>query len=68
VPTPIYHFTHIDNLTGLLGIGKFLCKNEMIKQNAQYRSAAFESVQTHRESFQVPVSKGGSIHDYVPFY
>jgi hypothetical protein len=22
VPTPIYHFTHIDNLTGILGAGE----------------------------------------------
>lgn len=68
VPTPIYHFTHIDNLARLLGTGMFLCKNEMIAQNSQYRSSAFDSVQAQRENFKVPVSKGGTIHDYVPFY
>lgn len=68
IPTPIYHFTHIDNLVRLLGAGMFLCKNEMTAQNSQYRSSAFETVQEQRENFQVPVSKGGTIHDYVPFY
>ncbi len=68
VPTPIYHFTHIDNLVRLLGAGMLLSKNEIAAQNTEYRSSAFESVQTHRQGFQVPVSKGGTIHDYVPFY
>lgn len=68
VPTPIYHFTHIDNLVRLLGAGMLLSKNEMTAQKSEYRSSAFESVQAHREGFQVPVSKGGTIHDYVPFY
>jgi len=68
IPTPIYHFTHVDNLVRLLGTGMLLCKNEMAAKNSQFRSSAFESVQSHRENFPVPVSKGGTIHDYVPFY
>ncbi|MBU3019029.1 DUF4433 domain-containing protein [Paraglaciecola agarilytica] len=68
VPTPIYHFTHIDNLARLLGTGMLLCKNEMTAQNYEYRSSAFETVQAHREGFPVPVSRRGTIHDYVPFY
>lgn len=68
VPTPIYHFTHIDNLDRLLGTGMLLCKNEMTAQNYEYRSSAFETVQAHREDFPVPVSRRGTIHDYVPFY
>ena len=68
IPTPIYHFTHVDNLARLLGTGMILCKNEMKAQSSPYRSSAFETVQAHRENFQVPVSRGGTIHDYVPFY
>ncbi len=45
-----------------------LCKNDMTAQNAHYRSSAFDSVQAQRGCFQVPVSRGGTIHDYVPFY
>lgn len=68
IPTPIYHFTHIGNLSRLLSTGEILCKNEMTAQNANYTSSAFDSVQAHRKGFHVPVSMGGTIHDYVPFY
>jgi hypothetical protein len=68
IPTPIYHFTHFDNLAKLLSTGEILCKNEMTALNITYTNSAFESVQAHREGFQVPVSRRGTIHDYVPFY
>jgi hypothetical protein len=67
-PTPIYHFTHIDNLARLLVTGMLLCKNEMTARNSEYRSSAFKTVQAHRKGFLVPVSSRGTIHDYVPFY
>ncbi len=68
IPTPIYHFTHIQNLTRLVNEGMILCKNQMQSRNVRYTSSAFESVQGQRASFPVPVSRGGTIHDYVPFY
>lgn len=68
VPTEIYHFTHIDNLSALINTGAILCKNEMSKNNADYKSLAFDSVQEQRKTHPVPVSPNGTIHDYVPFY
>jgi hypothetical protein len=68
VPTEIYHFTHIDNLSGLINTGAILCKNQMTKNNAVYNSSAFDSVQEQRQIHTVPVSPNGTIHDYVPFY
>ncbi|KAF3978439.1 MAG: DUF4433 domain-containing protein [Methylococcales symbiont of Iophon sp. n. MRB-2018] len=68
VPTEIYHFTHIDNLSGLINTGAILCKNEMTKDNVVYKSSAFNSVQEQRQTHPVPVSPNGTIHDYVPFY
>ena len=68
VPTKIYHFTHIDNLSVLISTGAILCKNEMLKNNTSYKSSAFESVQEQRKIHPVPVSPNGTIHDYVPFY
>lgn len=68
VPTEIYHFTHIDNLSALINTGAILCKNEMTKNNAVYKSSAFDSVQEQRQIHPVPVSPNGTIHDYVPFY
>lgn len=66
--TSIYHFTHINNLQNLLNSGSILCKNRMLEQRIPCTSSAFESVQAYREGCNVPVSKGGTIHDYVPFY
>lgn len=68
LPTPIYHFTHISNLSSLISSGGVICKNGVDSSSIIYRSAAYDSVQGHREIFQVPVAPGGLIHDYVPFY
>ena len=68
IPTPIYHFTHAENLDQVLQRGALICKNETERSRIQYRSAAFESVQAQRHEYAVPVSARGSIHDYVPFY
>jgi len=68
LPTPIYHFTHISNLSSLISSGGVICKNGVDSSSIIYRSAAYDSVQGHREIFKVPVAPGGLIHDYVPFY
>lgn len=68
MPTEIYHFTHIDNLSVLINTGAILCKNGMTKGNYNYRSSAFDNVQTQRQTYPVPVFPNGTIHDYVPFY
>ncbi len=68
LPTPIYHFTHISNLSSLISSGGIICKNGVDSSSITYQSSAYESVQGHRESFEVPVDPGGVIHDYVPFY
>lgn len=68
IPTDIYHFTHIDNLSALINTGAILCKNEMTNRSSNYKSSAFDSVQEQRQVHPVPVSPSGTIHDYVPFY
>lgn len=68
IPTEIYHFTHIDNLSDLINTGAILCKNKMTNSNSAYKSSAFDSVQQQRHSYKVPVPPSGTIHDYVPFY
>lgn len=67
-PTPIYHFTHINNLQSLVASGGLISKNAVDAQSIQYKSSAYASVQGHREQFPVPVAPYGVIHDYVPFY
>lgn len=67
-PTPIYHFTHISNLSSLISSGGIICKSGVDSSSISYKSSAYDTVQEHREIFQVPVEPGGVIHDYVPFY
>lgn len=68
LPTSIYHFTHISNLSSLISSGGIICKNGVDSSSITYKSSAYETVQEHREAFRVPIAPGGVIHDYVPFY
>lgn len=68
IPTPIYHFTHIDNLPSLLESGTFRCCRGMQNDGAGYRNIAYGDLQGRRSVRQVPVSPFGTLHDYVPFY
>ena len=65
VPTPIYHFTHVDNLTGILGAEGVLCNN-----NCEFDrvSVAYGHLQRRRNRIEVPRRPYGNLHDYVPFY
>ena len=68
VPTDIFHFTHINNLSNLIATGAILSKSEMQKQGNTYKSSAYDTVQSQRQVHPVPLSPNGTIHDYVPFY
>lgn len=62
----VYHFSHIDNLPGLLRHG-FLAKNHA-KFPRKHRSIAAESIQDRRATMAVTCGPGGCVHDYVPLY
>lgn len=62
----VYHFTHIDNLSGLIENG-FLATNHP-KLPARHRSIAASGIQQRRAKMQVPCGPGGCVHDYVPLY
>ncbi|KHG66095.1 hypothetical protein QT17_01930 [Thermus sp. 2.9] len=64
-PTPIYHITHIDNLKGILRMGKLLAHNQ---SPPKQRSIAYAHIQERRNRAKVPQPPGGVLHDYVPFY
>jgi len=63
----IYHFTHIENLPGLLKTG-FLCNNHPDFSPAGCRSIAEAGIQERRAEMDVPCGPGGKVHDYVPLY
>lgn len=63
----IYHFTHIDNLAGLLQTG-FLANNHLDFPRSECRSVAEQSIQARRAEMEVCCGPGGVVHDYVPLY
>ena len=62
----VYHFSHIDNLEGLLRDG-FLAHNHP-QFPRRHRSIAAEGIQSRRARMAVPCGPMGCVHDYVPFY
>jgi len=62
----VYHFSHIDNLPGLLRHG-FLANNHA-QFPRKHRSIAAEGIQDRRARMKVPCGPKGCVHDYVPFY
>lgn len=63
----VYHFTHLDNLPGLLKHG-FLSVNEQKGQGINHRSIASQNIQERRATTKVTCGPGGVVHDYVPLY
>lgn len=63
----VYHFSHIDNLPGLLQNG-FLANNHPAFPCAAHRSIAAAGIQQRRANMAVPCGPGGRVHDYVPLY
>lgn len=63
----IYHFTHIDNLPGLLQTG-FLSNNHVNFPVGKRRSVAEHGIQERRANMDVTCGPRGVVHDYVPLY
>jgi hypothetical protein len=63
----IYHFTHIDNLPGLLKTG-FLANNHPNFPKTNHLSVAAQGIQKRRAQMPIPCEPGGFVHDYVPLY
>lgn len=67
--TPIYHITHVANLTGMIADRGLTCVAELRKRGAgTYRDIAYPHIQDRRASKRVPCGPGGTLADYVPFY
>lgn len=62
----VHHFSHIDNLPGLLKHG-FLSNNHP-QFPKKHRSIAAAGIQERRAEMQVTCPPGGYVHDYVPLY
>lgn len=63
----IFHFTDIHNLDSIIKNG-LLCTNVKNDKSIKHRNIANMTIQERRANMDVPVSPGGKVHDYVPFY
>lgn len=72
--TPIYHITHVDNLSAILRERALLCDREAQSRGLCSQSIAYDTIKQRRMVRRVkkllggPVSAGGTLADYVPFY
>jgi hypothetical protein len=72
--TPIYHITHINNLSAILREDGLLCDAEAEGRGLCAQSIAYDSIKERRKRRRVetlqgqPVAAGGVVADYVPFY
>lgn len=63
----VYHFTHVDNLPGILEHG-LLSTNEKKRLGIEHTTIAYADIQSRRSCMDVPCGCGGVVHDYVPLY
>lgn len=68
IPTPIYRFTHIDNLQIYLSRGGLHAPNFFPDDGFEYRTCHNTEIQALRHLKKVSCGPGGVIHDYIPFY
>ena len=66
--TPIYHITHIGNLSYILNSKELIAFNRLKQQQTKYTNIAYQTIQDQRSGISVPCASRGVLHDYVPFY
>ena len=64
----IMHFTHINNLPGIVASGCLQVDNVVDRSSALQVEAADLEIKTIRKSMQVPLAPYDCVADYVPFY
>jgi hypothetical protein len=68
IPTPIYRFLHVDNLSACLQRGALHAPNHTPGDGVAYRTIHNVDIQNQRRVRPIPCGPGGVIHDYVSFY
>ena len=68
IPTGILRLIHIDNLAVLIKRGGMHSPNATPKDGLNYKPIHNLSVQASRTRHPIMCGRGGTVHDYVPFY
>jgi len=66
--TPIYHITHISNLTSILKADGLWCDSRRREQGFPIVGIAYQNIKDRRAKRAVSVAARGTLADYVPFY
>lgn len=66
--TRIFHITHVDNLAAILAEGGLWCDREAAERGVAEVGIAHQHIKERRARRHVPISPGGTLDDYVPFY
>ena len=66
--TPIYHITHINNLTSIINSGGLIALSILKQKQVSYTNIAYKNIQDQREKKIVSCGVRGVLYDYVPFY
>src|SRR5579859_3001277 len=64
--THIYHITHFSNLPGIIASGGLSC--DRIAREIDCVKIGHRHIKERRLERKVPLSPGGCVGDYVPFY
>ncbi|MBW1716435.1 MAG: DUF4433 domain-containing protein [Deltaproteobacteria bacterium] len=68
MPTPVYHLTHVVNLSSIIQSGGCLSFNQKQDREISHVDIAYERIQDRRARTLVPCGPRGCLHDYVPFF
>ncbi|PIC63460.1 hypothetical protein CSV79_11740 [Sporosarcina sp. P13] len=64
----LYHMTHINNIPSIVKSNGLYSHSLIHKKSVSYQDVANIDIQDKRGQKIVPISPGGNLHDYVPFY
>ena len=65
--TPVFHFTHIDNLATIAASG-LQCDTRIQTTKILRQEVGNQDIKSMRRAREVPVPPGGVVADYLPFY
>ncbi|MDO8806695.1 MAG: DUF4433 domain-containing protein [Elusimicrobiota bacterium] len=68
IPTPIYRFTHVDNLKVYLQRKALHAPNHPPSDGLPYKTIHNIEIQNKRKTTKIPCGPDGCIHDYIAFY
>lgn len=63
----LFHFTHVDNLLSVVSSG-LNCDSAVLSTGTSFVEVGNRDIKERRRNRAVPISPGGVVADYVPFY